>query len=377
MSRENLMELEAVERALAGDRSDNELALIVDTARAEAPRMTPAFAARLDAAAAEGFAKPAAPRRLHRLRSGPALGLAGAAALAVGVAVATLPGGGSQPASLVAPSAPHQDILPSTGAAGGTAKAETPTSSVAERDAALPATAPHPRVQEHAAQLTLTTPAAKLQDTADQVVSVTDRMGGFVESSNVAARDGAGEASFDLRIPAARLDEAMAALSRLGHVRGRSEQVQDITASYDSARSRLHDAEAERQGLLKALAAATTTQEIESIKARLRLVRSRILAARSDLSSVRRRASYSRVSVTLLADGKGAVAPHHGGSPWTPGRALHDAGRVLSVAAGVLIVAAAAAVPLALLAILALLAARMVRRRRREAALDGGAAPAV
>jgi hypothetical protein len=154
-------------------------------------------------------------------------------------------------------------------------------------------------------------------------------------------------------------------------VRGRSEQAQDITAAYNSATSRLHDAEAERQGLLRALAAATTTQQIESIKARLRLVRDRIAAASTDLASVRHRASYSRVGVTLLAAAHSGAVAHHGGSPWTPGRALHDAGRVLSVAAGVAIVAAAAALPAALLALLALLGARAMRRRRREAALDG------
>jgi hypothetical protein len=48
---------------------------------------------------------------------------------------------------------------------------------------------------------------------------------------------------------------------------------------------------------------------------------------------------------------------------------VRDAGRVLEVAAGVLIVGAAALAPVALLAGLGALVARPLRRRRREGAL--------
>src|SRR4051794_2120377 len=100
------MELEAIERAVAGDPADAELALIVTEARATAPRMTTAFEARLESAVAAGFPKPAAKRRAW-LRPGPALGLAGAAAMAVAVAVTVLPGDGTHTTDLVVPS--HTD----------------------------------------------------------------------------------------------------------------------------------------------------------------------------------------------------------------------------------------------------------------------------
>jgi hypothetical protein len=63
------------------------------------------------------------------------------------------------------------------------------------------------------------------------------------------------------------------------------------------------------------------------------------------------------------------AAPPHGG-PWTPGDALHDAGRVLEVLAGAALVGGAVLLPLALLAAAAAIAARALRRRRRESALD-------
>jgi hypothetical protein len=84
----------------------------------------------------------------------------------------------------------------------------------------------------------------------------------------------------------------------------------------------------------------------------------------------RRAADLATVAVTVQGTGK---ATKKGGGAWTPRDALHDAGRVLEVAGGVLLIAAAALAPLALLAALALLGARVLRRRRREGALDGAA----
>src|SRR3954454_8081812 len=99
-----MLELQAIEAALAGDRSDPELTVVIDETRASAPRMTRAFAARLDEAVAEGFPRASA-RARSWWRPGPALGLAGAAALAVGIGIAVIPGGGgSHPQTLVAPS---------------------------------------------------------------------------------------------------------------------------------------------------------------------------------------------------------------------------------------------------------------------------------
>ena len=66
------------------------------------------------------------------------------------------------------------------------------------------------------------------------------------------------------------------------------------------------------------------------------------------------------------------VAPvaHHSSSGFTLGRAAHDAGRVLTVAAGAALIALAVLLPVALLVALGLWVAGLLRRRRREQALD-------
>src|SRR4051794_37564652 len=83
-------DLESLDAVLAGERKDRELSLIVYEVRASAPPMSPAFAARLDAAADQGFAGPetaARSKRSWRPPLGPALGLgiAGVFALVIGL----------------------------------------------------------------------------------------------------------------------------------------------------------------------------------------------------------------------------------------------------------------------------------------------------
>ena len=65
-----------------------------------------------------------------------------------------------------------------------------------------------------------------------------------------------------------------------------------------------------------------------------------------------------------------APAKHHKNTGFTLGKAAHDSGRVLTVAAGVALITLAALVPVALLTALGWWIVTAVRRRRREQALD-------
>jgi hypothetical protein len=168
---------------------------------------------------------------------------------------------------------------------------------------------------------------------------------------------------FALRIPTARLDDAVAALSKLAHVASLSQGSTDITGAFVSVADRLKDARAERAALLKALGRASTTEQVDAIKLRLRDNRSQIAALKGELNALRRRADLARVSVSVEGNG------HKTGGAWTPGDAANDALRVLEVAAGVLLIGLAVAFPLVLLGGGAALVARSTRRRRRESAL--------
>jgi uncharacterized protein DUF4349 len=239
--------------------------------------------------------------------------------------------------------------------------------------ASAPAAAGGDRVDrkvQRAADLTLTPKPDDVQKTADGVVRETQAAGGYVQQSNIATRDGGGEATFTLRIPSARLDDTLARLSKLAHVGALSQSASDITAAVVSAADQLADARAERAALLRALGKATTSRQIASLKARLADNRSEIAQRKGALDAQRRRADLATVSVTVQGTGEATKTDD---GAWTPRDALHDAGRVLEIAGGVALIALAVLAPLAVLAALALLASRALRRRRREGALDSAA----
>jgi Domain of unknown function (DUF4349) len=252
------------------------------------------------------------------------------------------------------------------------AQAAPPTASVApsptplSRNAITPARS---RKVQRSAVLALRASDDEFERTTDAVIATVGRFGGIVATSQIGASDAAGgEASFDLRIPTENLDRALAALSKLGHVTERTQSLQDITSLFASAQERLSDARAERRGLLRALARATTQNQVNSIKAQLRTVSSRIAGAKGELSSLRRRADLSRVDVTVRGGGESGGTT--GGGTWTPGDAAGDALRVLEVLAGITLVGLALLAPLGLIAVGVAIAVRGGRRRRRESALD-------
>jgi hypothetical protein len=240
-----------------------------------------------------------------------------------------------------------------------------PTSAAPAAHAGASEAAAPGRVQELGASVTLAVTPAEVQETADRVSRLVVRDGGFVQSSHVQVQQGhGGEATLTLKLPSDKLSAALASLEQIAPVRDESQSLQDITNSYNSARQRLSDADAERQALLHALAKASTEGEIDSLRERLAQSRSAVASAHAALEAVLHRASTAEVEVSVLGDA------HAGSEGLTLHRGLHDAGRVLTVALVVLLIALAVVVPLALV-LLALVGARRVwRRHQREQALD-------
>ena len=221
------------------------------------------------------------------------------------------------------------------------------------------------RVQQRAASITLAPKPTAVQSVADQVAQLAARDGGFVQSSHVSLQRGSsGEASLQLSLPSARLSTALAELARLAPARAESQALQDITDEYDADRTKLADAVAERQALLRALAKAGTQGEIESLHARLELAAAAITRARGEYQAVSKRSSNSAVEVSVLGDA------HASESSSTVSKGLHDAGDVLKVALAVLVVALAVLVPLAILLAALAVGWRATRRRLREGALS-------
>jgi hypothetical protein len=370
-------ELDALEAALAGDPgAEPELAALVRDVRAETPALAPDFRARLDRRVERGFERALPRRRFASLRPViPALAVAGCV-LAALVAVVLSAGGGSTDSAssggsgTAAPLAAQEQSTDSAKSAGGSASsgssgsASTPALAAPAPGAAAPA---RQRRVERSTRLELTT--TDVQAASDGVVRATQAAGGFVQSSQVATGDGHSTASFVLRVPSGRLDDALARLSKLGHVRSLQQSADDITNAYNGASTRLAEARAERRGLLRALSKATTAQEISSLRARIADNRRALQRYQRAFDAVRNRADFATIGVEVTGVARKHAAVPSGGS-WTPGDAAHDAVRVLEVSAGVALIALAVLVPIGLVGAAGGFAAVAVRRRRREAALS-------
>ena len=230
--------------------------------------------------------------------------------------------------------------------------------------------APNGRKIIQSAQLALNAPGDRIDDVAQQVFNVLGDEHGIVNSSTVTSTGTPdGYAQFDLSVPSSALSDTMTALSRLRYasVVSRTDDTQDVNGQFNAATSRLADARALRTSLLKQLADAVTQAQIDSLTAQIHDAEASISSDQAALGRLNHQINYSQITLTINAV---SLPPVPTGSSFTIGRAAHDAGRVLTVAAGVALIALAALAPVALVGLAAWWLGLSVRRRRREQALD-------
>jgi hypothetical protein len=378
---ETLAMLDAIDATLAGEPVDPEHADVAELAlllQSERPAPRPEFAGRLDARVARRFASATPGRRASaRWLFAPAAGLAVAGV----VAVVVVTSGGSSQHSV----AGEARRLPSGPVASAAAKAPPTRGSLSQGSplspanpagvsSAAPVPAPTPvipgRKQVQSAQLSLSASGSRIDDVTQEVFDVVGADHGYVNNSTVTATGGPGAyAQFQLTVPSGALSSAMTQLSELRYARvvSRTDTSNDVTNQFNSTSSQLAQARALRTSLLKQLQNAVTQTQIDAIKARLSDVHASISRDERARRSLNHQVSYSQISLTV---GAHLVPVSHKSHGFTLGKAAHDAGHVLEVAAGVALIALAVLVPVSLVAALAWWIAASLRRRRREQALD-------
>ncbi len=343
----------------------------------------PEFAGKLDEWAAAGFprggeldprgpaARPTsrAPGSLRALRERLAsipprrlLAPAGAAATALVIGAVVIgqsrdtggvePGGADEPsAALIAPEqgpgAPVDEGGPDLDG-GGSAAAR-----VAEE-----------RLTDATARLSLGAPAGEVQEVANGIVSVTDRYGGVVVSSQVTSDGSGARASFELEIPFTELEATLTDLSELGDVISRAQATEDVTARAVRAREDLGATTKRIARLSEQLLAAEGRERKLILRARIDSLRAQAGDLRAELNGVEREARFATVSVGVISADAGASGD------WGLDDALEDAGDALAAIAGVALVTLAVLLPLGLLAAVSYGLATRARRARRERSLD-------
>jgi hypothetical protein len=382
-----LDELAALDRILARESVDErhlELAALVDSVRAGAPQIDPAFEQRLNArllaprhsrAAALRSARP--PLRRLLFASG---GLV-AAAVALTIVISSgvlggsghpsqtpglaLPGTAKTPgvANALAPAAAGQTHSTPAGTATGAAPASG-AAAVAPRSS-FAAVGTSGRLVHRYSTLTLASPTAAMQGVANQIVAATEHAGGVVESSNVNILGAGSNASFALQVPSTRLASLIATLSRLAGVRALTQNTQDITNPYDQAQARLADNVAERAALLKNLATVATIAQETSIQKQIDKLASRIAAEHREIDGLLEAGHNATLKVNVVPGA--AAAKHSAGGLLTSAyhRALHALEEILAIA----LIALAIILPFALSALALWWGATAVRQRARERAM--------
>jgi hypothetical protein len=355
--------LDAIDATLAGEPVDAryaelaEIALLLSSDRPQVPRE---FARTMDERVARRFA--GAPPGAERRRRWPSAGFWEASgALMAGVALIV--------GIVVVVSSVHGGF--SSGESSSSASAGVSgTSSVASAAASSAPAVRAPNAARSSAGSPSTT--LKIDSVAQQVYDVVGELNGIVESSTVTQTGGPdGSADFQLSVPSGSLALAMTRLSSLQYaqVTSSTNNTQDITDQYNGTTRALADARALRTSLLQQLANAVTTEQVDSIKAQINDAEASISSDLATLNRLNHQVNFSQLEVTINA--RVVANPvSQGSGGFGLGRAAHDAGRVLTVAAGVALIAIAALTPAGLLVALVWWVGAALRRRRREQALD-------
>ena len=368
-------------RVTSADPAERELQELALALEADTPQPRPAFADELSERVGAGFprtgrtarARESTGRRLAGLRRPrrllPALAVAATLLIALAVAVPLLSRdqttGGSS-VSAPSPGGSADDAAPlQRESRSGMSQAPSPVPPTGTGQDFDPKRGQ--RSIERSASLSLEAPGNELDRLADGVARVADRQRGFVLRSSVSSGEESGGGSLDLRVPADRLRDTLRDLSALGKVRSRSESGQDVTATVVSASDRLESARAERASLLRRLRRAGSDSQAETLRQRLDANAIEIRRLRSDLRSLRLRADYAAISVSLSDESRNGETL--GGTDGSTQDALDDAVSSLQASLNFLLRALGALLPLGLVAALAIFGGRALLRRRRESAL--------
>ena len=381
-----LAELDALDRILAREpvgEEHLELAALVDSVRAGAPRMEPDFAARLDATIAERVAGSRASRirlprpSVRRLAFAGGSLVAAALALAIVISSGLLNGrsGGvptlRSPTTLVpklaTPNAAHaRTLAPSGVTASFGASASPAPAGVSGSSNSAAAPNARGRLVQRGSTLTLATAPATMQGVANQLVAATEQQGGVVESSNVEIQGAASYANFSLAVPSGRLGSLIARLSGLASVRGLTQSTHDITDGYNQETARLADSVAERAALLKQLAVAATAADATSIQHQIDTLGHRIAAEHRAIDRLLTEGHTATLQVNIVP---GPGTRHHSVAAGPLTRAFHDALHALDEILAIALIALAIVLPFALSALALWWAATTLRQRARERAI--------
>jgi len=226
------------------------------------------------------------------------------------------------------------------------------------------------RLQAYDAYLRVKVPdIAALSRTTSQAMRLTRGYGGFVASVRYDTPGGKrGDATLRLRIPIARVQEAVVRFSQLGTILAQSFGVSDLQGQFNSQTGRIDDLQRQIARLNRRLSDTTLTGEARArLQAQLGFARQDLARFKEAQRQTVRRGRLAQVSLSLTT--RAEIAPQ-ADETGRVGRALDDAGAILAKEVAWALYALIVVGPLLLFLGLLWLAARFVRRHSDRVLLE-------
>lgn len=244
------------------------------------------------------------------------------------------------------------------------ALAPQPKTGAGTADAAAPTPAPTPgRAQRYSAELTLSVKNIDaLSSATQQALRITRDLGGFLVTASYATSD-TGVSSLMLRVPTARVQDAVVRLSDLGKIVAQQVQIDDLQGQVDEL-TKSETTLRERIARLSArLASSGLDPETRAtLESRRGAARSELARVRGAHAQVAAEARYATIQLTLQTR-TASVVPAVS-SRWD--RALDRAREILVLEAMVVLYTLVVVGPLLLVSVIGVLGRRGLRRRQDE-----------
>jgi Domain of unknown function (DUF4349) len=199
-----------------------------------------------------------------------------------------------------------------------------------------------------------------------EAMRIARSLGGYVDSvQQTTTRGKPGEADLVLRVPVARVEQALIRLSALGTVLEQHLSIVDLQQTLDRQRRRISNLRVEIARLNEALRNQSLAADVR-IRLQLRLAEARRELSRLTVQhrATRREAALSQISLTLTTERAAAAVPkdHQGRLE----RAARDAASFLAAAGAVLLFLLIVVSPLLVLAAVWFYGQRAYRRREER-----------
>ncbi len=197
---------------------------------------------------------------------------------------------------------------------------------------------------------------------AQDALDLTRSLGGHVVNASVATGE-EGSAALTVRVPVAKVQEAIVGLSGLGRIVSQQVTIDDLQASLDELERR----EASVRNQIARIVARLETESLDAeteavLRARLQTLRGELRGLRAGIASTNAEARMSTIQLTVVTPGAfGAVAP-----PARLDRTIDEALNVLAWEAVIVLAVLIVLAPFALVAFAAWLGRRFYRRREED-----------